>query len=135
MRVQTFEELLFAYNKTMSGIDRADIINRNEMLTRYKYSVIVEGEWSEFENLEKWIKINFDIDSFEQIWYGKTGYDYGFVEYFVNNERGSSDLQLAIPNIFTVYPNSYPPGQILKSDGYGKDIIYDSSNKEAIIFK
>jgi len=41
----------------------------------------------------------------------------------------------AIPNIYTLYPASYKPNHICKSDGYDKEVEYSPEDMEAIILE
>jgi hypothetical protein len=111
-----------------------DLKERNRLLTKYRYSVIVEGGHLEFDNLYKWINQNIGTDTIEDIYYGKTDYDYGFAEFFISDKIHEQNLKLAVQNIYTIYPDSNPPGKISKSDGREKDIEYSSADKEAIIY-
>ncbi len=136
MRVQTFDEFLNEYDPKFGGrgLDADDVNERNVLLLTHQYSVIVEGDFRELEHLEKWIKINIHENSLPQIWYGKTDYDYGFVEYFLNEEKDVNALCLIVPNIYTEYPYSNPP-RITKTNGSLAEIIYESQNKEAVVFR
>jgi hypothetical protein len=49
---------------------------------------------------------NTDKGSAEDLFYGKTDYDYGFAEFFFNEKKYVIKLTEAIPDIFTVYPNA-----------------------------
>ncbi len=94
MRTRTFTELEEAYNETFSGLDPDDIIQRNFLLNQYASSVIVEGEWFELENLEKWNNENINEIPIHQIWYGKIDYDFGLVEYFLRIKTMLKSLSL-----------------------------------------
>lgn len=136
MRVRTHEELLKEYDPKLGGrgLDADDVNERDVLLLNHQYSVIVEGDFRELENLEKWIKTNIDENSLPQIWYGKTDYDYGFVEYFLKEEKDATALHLIVPNIYTEYLYANPP-RISKTNGAQAEIIYDSQNKEAVVFR
>ncbi|MBX7154864.1 MAG: hypothetical protein K1X91_07850 [Bacteriodetes bacterium] len=133
MKVQSFE-----YMRTIYGGNRDlepdDLKEREKLLTEYKYSVIVEGEHMEYDNLHKWMKQNIQTEPVEEIHYGKTDYDYGFVEFFLAEKIQEEKLRLAVPNIYTTYPFSNPPGKICKSDGSDKDIEYTPTDKNAIVY-
>lgn len=134
MRVRTYIELTQAYNFTTHGLGADDITNRNVLLERYNYSVIVEGEYMELENLEKWANENVNEVSVNQIWYGKTDYNFGLVEFFFEKEESANDFSAAAPLIYTTYPHSYPPGLICRSDGENNYVLYDSKEGTAIVF-
>ena len=102
-------------------IDADDLNERKEILSRQGYSVIVEGGFLEFDNADKWINENLHIDSISSMFYGKTGYDFGFMEYFFDNEAASELFRKEVTHIYTVYPD----GSYTKSDGYDKDIPFN----------
>ncbi len=124
--------------KTLYGGNRDlepdDLEERKNLLTKYEYSVIVEGGHMEFDNLYKWIKQNIGENSIKEIYYGKIDYDYGFAEFFFTEKVHEEKLRIAVPNIYTIYPNSYPPGKIIKSNGSQEHIHYTTEDKDAIIY-
>ncbi|SEW51578.1 hypothetical protein [Chitinophaga arvensicola] len=130
MRIKSFQEMLLEYN--ISELEPDDNTERKEMLSKYDNSVILEGGFMEFENLDKWIRITLGKNNIMYIFYGKTGYDYGFAEYFFDDAREAQEVTRAIPNIYTLYPKSYKPNHICKSDGYDEEVAYDPENKDAI---
>ncbi|WP_146193354.1 hypothetical protein [Flavobacterium sediminis] len=134
MRVQSFENMEVQYKTENEGLETEDLAERKKLLKKYLHSVIVEGEHSEFDNLEKWIKLNIDRNGLENIYYGKTGYNYGFAEYFLSEKEYQVKLKAIIPYIFTTYPNACPSSLICKSDGYNVTIEYDGFYKNAILF-
>lgn len=133
MKVQSFQFMQSVYGGNRD-LEPDDLEERNKLLAKCKYSVIVEGEHTEFDNLHKWIKQNLGLDSVENIYYGKTGYDYGFAEFFLEDKIHEESLREAIPNIYTTYAFSYPSGGICKSDGSGVNIDYTPADKNAIIY-
>lgn len=116
----------------ISELDPDDNIERREMLSRHKYTVILEGGFMEFDNLEKWIKMYLDKNAVVSLFYGKTGYDYGFAEYFFDDQKQALAATKAIPNIYTLYPGSYKPNHIFKSDGYNTFVEYNADDKDAM---
>ena len=131
MRIQSFEEMCQEYGRSL---DSEDLAERTEMLTKYSYSIIIEGEWMEFDNLDKWMKQNIPTIPVENIGYGKTGYDFGFFEFFFIEKESVEKLTQVIPNIYTIYPASNIPNHTCKSNGYDISIDYDPTNKEAIVY-
>lgn len=119
----------------ITELEFSDNTSRDELLSVYPYTVILEGGFMEFDSLNKWIEINLGSDSIQWLVYGKTGYDYGFAEYFFRNEFVAQKVSKVVSNIYTVYPNSYPPNRTTKSNGYDQEIIYNSMDKNAIIFR
>jgi hypothetical protein len=130
VKISSFQEMLLEYG--ISELDPDYNIERMEMLSMYKYTVILEGEFMELDNLEKWIKINLGKNTVISLFYGKTGYNYGFSEYFFDDQQQAWEATKAIPNIYTLYPASYKPNHICKSDGYGKEVEYNAEDKDAI---
>ena len=119
MRTHSFEDMVKEYGSL--PLDPDDLNERHEKLSRLKYSVIVEGDFLEYDNAEKWIKDNLKMETIDFVFYGKIGYDYGFIEYFFEKENDSIRLKKEIPHIYTKYPN----GSHTKSDGYEKDIPFN----------
>ena len=134
MRIQSYQNMESEYKTENGGLEVDVLAERKKMIEKNKYSVIVEGEHNEFDNLEKWIRQNLNEHGLETIYYGKTGYDYGFAEYFANEKEHQEKLKFIIPNIFTVYPDAIPSRLIRKSDGYDLTVEYDSSDRNAIVF-
>ena len=114
MRTHSYKNMLKQYETT--PIDSDDLNDRQEKLSRLNYSVIVEGSFLEYENAEKWIQDNLNIATAEFVFYGKTGYDYGFIEYFFAKDSDCQQFKKKIPDIYTKWPD----GSCSKSDGYGK---------------
>lgn len=131
MKIRLFQEMLLEYDIINFG--SYDMEQRNLMSSKYKYSIIIEGGHLEFESLNKWIQINIEQNYIEDLIYDKTDYDYGFMEVFFNEPFYLSRLTQTIPNLFTTYPNSYPPNKIIKSNGRLESIDYKSSDLDAII--
>jgi hypothetical protein len=133
MRTQSYKEMQIEYQP--AGVAADDIKEREKLLSKYNYSIIVELSYLEFDTLEKWMKLNISEDPVEQVWYGKTGYDFGFVEFFVHEEEQYHKMAQHIPNIYTIYPDAYPTEKISRSFGYNEEIEYSPTDKDAIIFK
>lgn len=109
--------MLKAYGTT--GIGDDDLAEREKKLSNLKYSVIVEGNFLEYNNAEKWIVDNLNIKTIESVFFGKLAYDYGFIEYFFSNESDSKKFRSVIPNLYTTYTD----GSCSKSDGYDKNVV------------
>ena len=119
MRIHSFQDILKEYG---NDIESDDLNERQEKLVTQKYSVIVEGNFFEYENAEKWIKANLNVVTINFIFYGKTGYDFGFMEYFFNTEFDSEQFKNKVPDIYT----NFPDGSCSKSDGYHKYIDFNN---------
>lgn len=131
MKVISFQDMLKEYE--ISTLDSADNNEREKMLLNYKYSIIVEGGFMEYDNLEKWMKANFNNVSCEWLFYGKIGYDYGFKEYFFESEEQAFKVTMAVPNIYTCYPKASDPQRMSRSNGYDDEVLYDPEDKNAIL--
>lgn len=118
MKTRSFEEMIDEYGANQ--IESDDLKERKEILSRQSHSTIVEGNFFEFDNAEKWIKENLHIDTINSLFYGKTDYDHGFMEYFFDREADSERFKKEVMNIYTTYPD----GSCSKSDGYGHDIPF-----------
>jgi hypothetical protein len=130
MKVQSFEYMQTVYGGNRD-LEPDDLKGRQGLLTKYKYSVIIEGSHVEFDNLNSWIKQNINADPLKEIYYGKTDYDCGFAEYFVNEKIHEEKLKFAVKNIYTTWGN----GTISKSEGSSiSDVPYSSNDKDAIVY-
>jgi len=133
MKIQTFQYMQTVYSGNRD-LEIEDLEERKNLLVKYKYTVIIECEHLEYDNLQKWIKQNLQIDTFKEIYYGKIAYNYGFVEFFLLEKVQEEKMRLVVPNIYTTYPFSNPPGKICKSDGSETDIEYTPTDKNAIVY-
>lgn len=104
MKLSTFEELLEEYSSFEDDSGLEDIRSiRNEMIAVLPHSLIVEGSFLEWDNLERWLDRQFgpEVDSvWNSIFYGKTGYDYGYWEFFFSSTLDSELLIKTIPTIY-----------------------------------
>lgn len=119
---------IYADNNDLEIVDRGE---RNELLKQFKYSVIIEGSHVEFDNLNTWLKQNATGHPLKEIYYGKTDYDYGFAEFFVNEKIEEEKLIFAAKNIYTTWGND----TVSKTDGSSiSDIPYSPDDKDAIVY-
>lgn len=129
MRNSSYQEILIKYGNELDSY-------RNErayLLAKYKHSIILEGEFTELENLEKWGKNNLNIERLESIYFNKTDYNYCFVEYFFSTESEALKMQDVIPKIFSTYANVYSAPRICRTNGNGESIEYKSNMLNVII--
>lgn len=133
MKVQSFEYMQTCYGGNRP-LDLDDLLEREKLLTKYKYTVIVEGEYMEYDNLNKWIKQHIQTDAIDEIYYGKIAYNYGFVEFFLAENIDEEKLRLVVPDIYTTYPLANLHGKICKSDDSDKDIEYNPTDTNAIVY-
>jgi hypothetical protein len=132
MKLRTFEELIATYD---CKIDLQIYNERNKLLSDNSHSVILEGNQLEFENLEKFMIQKFGLNCFNLIVYDKIDYNYHFSEYFFRSSEQALATKIWVPKIYTTYPNSYPPNQISKTNGYNEIIEYNPKlNDDTIIF-
>lgn len=130
MKSQSLEYMLTFYSNNRD-LEPADLEKRKNLLAKYKYSVIIEGSHLELDNLERWINQNISVDPLEEIYFGKTDYNYGFAEYFVKEEAHEAHLKFAVEHIYTTWGN----GAIFKTNGSDMpDIPYAANDKDAIVF-
>jgi hypothetical protein len=107
---------------------------RNDILLEYSYSVIVEGQYNEHDSLDSWIKQNFEVGTILNIWLSKTGYDYGFGEYFTKEKEIEEKLRTIIPNIyFEARDWDTKNLHATRSNGYG-NYINSPTDKDAILY-
>ena len=133
MRVQSFDEMLLEYN--INKLDTDDQEQRIEKLKNFPFSVIVEGGHRELENLEKWMTFTLEKKMIESLYYGKTGYDFGFAEYFFVDSISMENTIHAVPRIYTIYPHSLTPNKACRSLGYENEEVHDANDKTALIFQ
>ena len=129
MRNSSYKEMLRDYEGNL--IDYKG--QREQLLSQHKYSIILEGEYLEFDNLEKWIENQSGFKKPKSIYYDKIDYNYGYVEFFFLTEKQALEIREVIPRIFTTYPNAYPSPSISRTNGLGEFIEYDSSVIDAIV--
>ncbi len=77
--------------------------------------------------------LNLNPNTLKWLYYGKTGYDYGFIEYFGDMEEDVLKTENIVEIIYTIYPDSSPPNQISRTDSYDNWIDYEPDDKEAIV--
>lgn len=133
MRVYPFEQLLsdYAPEHLREGYD----VERQRLLGKYPFSVLVEGAYFETDGLEKWIEQNLGPDQINWLFYIKTGYDFGFTEFFFTERLFADRVKHIVPLLYTRFPDSEPPGRTYKTNG-GYEIMleYDPKDPDAIIF-
>ena len=115
MRIVTLEALVDAYEGDEDWETEYQI-EREELIVRYPYSVVVEGAFLEYNSLKHWTDEQFGPENspvWTSLWYGKTDYDYGYREYFFSRQ---ADLQLLIQHIPLVH-GIFAHGKKLRSEG------------------
>ena len=116
MKLSTFSEMIHEYE--VRPIDSDDLEERKKLLISHKYSVIFEGDFLEFDSLQLWVNENIHSNPLVYLFYGKLGYDYGYFEFFLNEQSHFEKIMKVIPALFTTYPN----GKVSKTNGYNEEI-------------
>ncbi len=133
MRIFTFNEMEIVYKTHSLGLDDDNLESRLELIKKFPFSVVIEGDFVEFDNLDKWVKMHFYSNMFTSIYYGKTDYNFGYAEYFFKKNEAVEKVKNAIPNFYSTYFHAYPSAKICKSNGYYESIDYDPKDTKAII--
>lgn len=133
MRIFTFNEMEKVYKTHSLGLDDDNLESRLELIKKFPFSVVIEGDFIEFDNLDKWVKMHFYSNMFTSIYYGKTDYNFGYAEYFFKKNEAVEKVKNAIPNFYSTYFHAYPSAKICKSNGYYESIDYDPKDTKAII--
>lgn len=131
MKVYTFD--IFIAEHAPGNLREKFMIRRKGMLEKFPFSVIVDGAYFETDSLEKWINNNLGPDQVNSLFYIKTGYDFGFSEYFFRNKADAELVEQIVPNLYTrhIYPDG--PPHINKSDSYENFVDYDPSDLSGIV--
>lgn len=119
----------------ITELDADDEHSRENAMMGCPYTVIVEGEFMEFDNLNVWISTYLGSDKLYSLFYSKTGYDFGFTEYFFTDETDAIKVAEIVPHIYTRYPHANPPDLTVKSNGYNKQVAYDPQDQLAIVLE
>jgi hypothetical protein len=84
-----------------------DSKQRNVLLAQFPYSVQVATSFVEMDFAEKWLVENCGAKgvNWEDHFYCKTAYDFGYGEYFFQDEMGSGSFEKEIPRIYGVFAN------------------------------
>lgn len=122
MKINTFEGCVKIYNndlKEQGGWDTEDNKKRSSSLETFPHSVIVEGNYLEYDVAEKWVTKNISPkdEKWTDLWYGKIGYDYGFWEFFFENKEDAEKFKESV-RIFYAETS----GKKWKTEGYDKHI-------------
>lgn len=116
MKLSTFSEMIHEYK--VRPIDNDDLEEREKLLISHKYSAIFEGDFLEFDSLQRWVKENINNNPMVFLFYGKLDYDYGYFEVFFCEQSHFEKVMTVIPDLFTTFPN----GETSKTNGFKKNI-------------
>lgn len=116
MKLNSYLECVKSYGNDW---DKEDDIKRQKILKSFPYSYIIEGAYPEYETASKWCLKEFEAKEakWTDLWYGKTGYDYGFWEFFFKDKQDAESFKKAITGFYA----ETAAGK-WKTDGYGKHI-------------
>lgn len=130
MKLQSWQQLLFLFNSSLlnEGVEES----RQTMLEKFPYSVLVEGLYVETDGLEKWIELNLGPDMIKTIFYIKSGYDYGFSEYFFASQSDAERVRNSVPHIYIQLEDAIG---IFRTDGYETTLFLDPQDTDAIVFE
>ncbi len=92
-------------------------IDRDELLKKYAYSVVVEASYLELDTAEKWLENNVGLkqDSWDWVFYYKQAYNYGYAEFFFKEEEPKENFEKEIPQIYGI---SLSDGRKFRSNGW-----------------
>jgi hypothetical protein len=92
-------------------------IDRNELLKKYAYSVMVEASYLEIDTAEKWLETNVGLkqDSWDWAFYYKLAYDYGYAEFFFKERTHKEIFIKEIPEFYGVWPAN---GKKFRTNGW-----------------
>ena len=121
MKTATLEECNSAYDWTDGRGPKFEREARREALENFPFSIIVEGNYDEFDVAENWLKSMFGAEGEQwlKIWYSKTDYDYGFWELFFKSEKEREVFRSEVTS-FAVEAK----GKKWRTDGSTKDIEF-----------
>jgi hypothetical protein len=130
MKNSTYQEMVIEYGNDLDVYSA----ERNRFLIKNSHSIILEGEFMELENLEKWISKNITLETPISIYYDKLDYNYCFVEYFFSKNKHMNEIKEVIPKIFTTYLKANPSGKIFRTNGRSENIEFNTEMLNAIVF-
>ncbi|MBI3174129.1 MAG: hypothetical protein HYZ25_10435 [Chloroflexi bacterium] len=81
---------------------------RNAWLVEFPYNVVVATSYLEMDNVQNWLteKCGSKGISWDVYFYYKESYDFGYAEYFFQDEHISNLFTKEIPNFYGVFYNN-----------------------------
>jgi hypothetical protein len=119
MKFNTFENCVKEYS-SFDGWKEELGPQREKYGSMFSRSVIIEGAFPEYDMAEKWLTENVGPKSgttWRDIWFGKTGYDYGFWEFFFKEKDFYSKFLKEVPKFYGIGPKGK-----WKTEGYNNFI-------------
>lgn len=101
MKIRTQTELENEY-KNLGGIEKC-YQERSKLIIKYPFSVLFTADYQEIENAEKWCTNN--VSDWTKLWYGKTDYDYGYIEFFFKIEEDKVKFEDIVEGLIIKYPS------------------------------
>lgn len=116
MKINSYSECKKNYGNEW---DKEDGIKRQKIIKSFPYPFIAEGVYLEYETASKWCLKKFGAKEakWTDLWYGKTGYDYGFWEFFFKNEQDAESFKKAVNDFYVETAKGK-----WKTEGYNKYI-------------
>lgn len=99
MKIRKQDELESEY-RDIGGV-KGLLSERDGLIFKYPFSVLVTADYTEIENAEKWCKDN--VSQWTKLWYGKTDYDYGYMEFLFNKEEDKSKFKNIVEELVIEY--------------------------------
>ena len=102
---------------------------RKTILLNFPHSLIVEGSFLEWDNLEMWLNQEFgsaDDGKWQWIFHDKTAYNYGFFEFFFTSLQNLELLTQQIPLVY----GTGQDGSTFISKGHDAIIDLSDNNKQ-----
>ena len=99
MKIRKQEELENEY-QDLGGI-RELKSQKDTLITDYPFSVLLTADYIEIENAERWCTEN--VSEWTKLWYGKTDYDYGHIEFFFKNEEDKVKFESIVEELIIEY--------------------------------
>lgn len=101
MKINNFEECIKVYG-TDGVLDERDSQDRLKNLKDYPFALVIEGNYLEHDMAAQWLKNNIGLqdEEWQELWYGKIAYDYGFWEFFFKNQKTLDSFKNAVPTFY-----------------------------------
>lgn len=124
MKINILENCMKEYSKN-NQLEKEFFPERTRIIKEMRFRVVTEGSCDELSMAVQWcldnvgkrkdaIGENYNFRKLDEnspnglwteLWYGKTGYDYGFSEFFFQNENDLNNFVLQIPNFYATDSN------------------------------
>jgi hypothetical protein len=129
MKINSYEECVKAYGNSDAALLG---IAKESPYPDFPYTLLVEGYFLEFDELQKWLVNNFGEPYSENnkivgaVWrgqaYPKIDYEYAFVQYYFKEKKDYELFEKTVTETYTTGPKGK-----WKSDGFNKFIKQEVS--------